>query len=391
MLYATELRGDLVWSQLPIELTREIILYLASTDDRTARNLRLVCRSTNVWVLPLLFRSLTFTTPEHITRFASILLPKRKLHIPALKSDLHNSPRALSSYSIESLALVVNTRLPSVETALANVALAFSRLKNLFITSKNLSSNGHWLRRYPIRPTTMMLLHFGSPHLVNYKDPIFQSVTHLYTSTLAGYRGSHVTDLPQLTHLAVHTRLDHPPEVIVSIAIDFLSILEAAPQLKLLVFTLDAEDIDDVRIDQWVTLLASRIKDSRFIVLPYFRHPRMEWEGLLREQPNVWERAVAYMAVKKDEDTCKIIRYMAEEMRNLRAEKAWLAQHKLRVNWEIDLVQREGYIPYEGDLTEQLERESVVRSQFPSLKFLSAEYSNTREWSFDLDRIEYVG
>ncbi|KAG6884892.1 hypothetical protein C0993_007401 [Termitomyces sp. T159_Od127] len=288
-----------------------------------------------------------------------MLLPKRKFHIPALKSNLHTVPRALSSYSIESLALMVNTQLPSVETALASVAPAFSQLKTLYITSRNLTSNAYWLRRYPIRPTTIVILHFGFPHLVNYQDPIFQCVTHLYTSTFVGYRESYVTDLPHLTHLAVHTRLQHPPETIMSITTEFRRVLESAPCLQLFVFTVDEDDVPAETVHEWNTALELCIEDRRFVVLPHFRDPRMEWEGLLRGQPDVWERALAWLTVMEgDED--EALRCRAAATQRLQADRAWLAGIKPRVDWEIDIVQREGYTPFEGDPTEN--REAVRRS-----------------------------
>ncbi|KAG6896441.1 hypothetical protein C0992_008271 [Termitomyces sp. T32_za158] len=340
----------MIWSRLPTELIREIIVYLASTDIAKAGNLRLVSRDTNVWVLPYLFRSLTFTTPDEITRFTSILLPKRKFHIPALKSKLHIVPRALSSYSIESLALMVNTQLPSVENALASVAPAFSNLKNLYITSRNLTSNAYWLRQYPIHPTTIVILHFGFPHHVNYQDPIFQCVTHLYTSTLVGYRNSQVTDLPQLTHLAVHTRLQHSPETIISITTEFRRILESAPHLLLFVFTIDKARVPPETVHKWEMALEPCKKDCRFILLPHFHDPRMEWEGLLRGQPDVWDRALTWLTGMKG-DVDAAFRYRIAESRRLQVEGEWLRRSKPRgkMDWEIDMVQREDFKQFEED------------------------------------------
>ncbi|GLB42466.1 hypothetical protein LshimejAT787_1104810 [Lyophyllum shimeji] len=335
-----------VWSRLPIELTREIILCLASTDTNEARSLRLVSRHTNVWVLPLLFRTLTLTTQEQVTRFASTLLPKRKLHIPALKSNLHNFPRPLSSYTIESLALVVNTRLPSVENALANVAPAFSRLKNLAITGQDLSANAHWLRQHPIHPPNMMILHFGSPYLVNFRDPIFRCVTHLYTSTLDGHRGSFVADVSQLSHLAVHTRLDHHPEIMSLIVERFLYLLDNMLQLQLFVFVLDSDDGPEEKSNEWMAALTPCLDDKRFIVLPHFRDPRMEWEAMLKGQNSVWDRALAWRDIRQRGDPREILEYRNEVMDEFRSEKRRLLEKRHPVEWEIDLVQREGLYPH---------------------------------------------
>lgn len=340
-----------VWSRLPIELIREIILYLGSTSSQIARALRLVSRSTNVWVLPVLFRTLTFTTPDHITRFASTLLPKRKLHIPALKSNLHTFPRPLASYTIESIALVVNTRLPSVEIALASVAPAFARVKNLVITGQNLSSNAHWLRQHPIYPKQMMILHFGSPHMVNFREPIFHSVTHLYTSVLFGYRNSSMVDLPQLTHLAVHTRTHPLADVAGEVVDQIRKTLQAMGQLQLFVLVLHSDANQGI----WMRILEPCLADAKFVLLPYFRNPRMEWQGMLEDRNSVWDRARAWRGVGYRDLYVKILQ-RETILTVLRSEETCLEQKKHSdPEWEVDLVQRENYSPYEGDPTERRE------------------------------------
>ncbi|KAG6827397.1 hypothetical protein H0H92_011948, partial [Tricholoma furcatifolium] len=340
-MYSFTCTRSTIWFGLPIELIREVLLHLASWDKKKAGDLRLVCRQANVWILPLLFSHITLRTTEQISQFASILLPKRKNRIPLLKSQLHTPPRPLSTYSIESLAFVVNTTLPSVENALANLAPAFSRLKNLFITSRDLSSNAYWLRQHPIRPTTMGILHFGTPNPVNYRDPIFQCVTHLYTSTLIGHRGTYVTDLPQLTHLAVHTRLTHSTETVARITASFLQILETMPRLKLFVFVIDKEGIPPEKIRAWRVLLGQCIKDERFVVLPHFLHPELEWNNLLTGQPNVWERALNWQILRKEGDAGKIARYWEEVTQRWWAEKERLNRAKPRTLWAIDMVEQE--------------------------------------------------
>ncbi|KAG5642347.1 hypothetical protein DXG03_002971 [Asterophora parasitica] len=347
-----------IWSRLPTELMREIILHTASIDITTAHSLRLVSRYTNIWVLPLLFRTLTLTSSNQITRFAATLLPKRKLHIPALKSTLHLSPRPLSSYTIESLALVINSRLPSIEVALEKVAPAFTGLKNLVITGQNYSANAHWIRQHSIYPKHVMILHFGSPHPVNYRDPMFRSVTHLYTCTLVGHKQSFVTDLPQLTHIAVHTRLKYPSDLIPVIADGFLRLLERSPQLQLFVFVLDSEGFYDETIREWHRALAKSLEDKRFIILPFFRHPRMEWECMLNGQANVWDRALTWRAVQLNNDQWERSRYEDEVSKEVRVENLFISKKNYPVDWEIDLMQRDDYVSYEGDPTER--REAVM-------------------------------
>ncbi|KAF9455669.1 hypothetical protein BDZ94DRAFT_1315978 [Collybia nuda] len=347
--------SEAVWSRLPMELMREIILYVASTNGRSARELRLVSRYVNIWVLPLLFRTLVLTTPEHITRFAATLLPKRKFHIPALKSTLHTFPRPLSSYTIDSLALVVNSRLPSVETALASVAPAFTHLKTLVITGQNMSSNAYWLRQNPIHPQKMMILHFGSPQLVNFKEPIFQSVTHLYTSVLVGYRESSVEHLPNLTHLAAHTRIDLSEDFATRVAHLLLATLESLPNLYSFVFVLNSDEISDSRLSLWSRLLEGCLRDKRFILLPYFRHPRMEWEAMLADEHTVWNRAQVWRRVKS-EDNFTQIQYHSDMLKAVRAEHATLPNKKyMEADWEVDLIEREGFYAMDADPTERRE------------------------------------
>ena len=109
--------------------------------------------------------------PDHVNRFSATLLPKRKNYIPALKSKLHIIPHLLSSYKVDTWVLVVNDWCPSIELALASVGPVFSGLSKLAITVRNLSSNAFWLRQRPIYAKVVFLIHYGSPHLVNFYEP----------------------------------------------------------------------------------------------------------------------------------------------------------------------------------------------------------------------------
>lgn len=334
---------------------REIILYVASTTAQNARGLRLVSRYANVWVLPLLFRTLVLTTPEHITRFAATLLPKRKFHIPALKSKLHTFPRPLSSYAVESLAFVVNTRLPSIETALASVAPAFTHLKTLVITGQNLSSNAYWLRQHPIHPQRMMILHFGSPQMVNFKEPIFQYVTHLYTSVLVGHRFSSVEHLPHLTHLAAHARIDLSEDLASQVAQLILATLESLLDLHSFVLVLNSDEVYDSRLMLWFRVLEGCLKDKRFTLLPYFRHPRMEWDAMLADEHTVWHRAEVWRRVES-EDNFTQIQYRGDMLKAVRAEYTLLPNKTyVEADWEVDLIERDGFFAMDADPTERRE------------------------------------
>lgn len=335
-----------------MELLREIILCLGSTSTRVACRLRLVSRIFNVWVLPLLFRTVTFTTPDDVTRFAATLLPKRKVHIPAMKSTLHTFPRPLSSYAINSLAFVVHTRLPSVEIGLASVAPAFTQVKNLVVTAQNLSSNAHWIRHHPIRPWYMMVIHFGFPHLFNYREPIFESVTHMYTSVLTGLRDTSVADLPRLTHLAVHTRGGISGTAAWGVANQIAKTLGALPRLERFVLVLGDPPADVPQLEEWKEILGSCMHDKRFSLLPYFRDLRQEWQDIVEGRENLWDRADTWCSLENETSPRKLC-YLAALVNGQYPVPPVLQKKPREPEWEIDLVQRVDYSPYEGDPAEK--------------------------------------
>ena len=304
-----------------------------------ARTLRLVCRYVNVWILPTLFHSLMLTSPDDVSRFTMTLLPKKKLHIPALKSQLHTFPCPLSSYNIISLALVVQTRLPSVEIALSNVAPAFSRLKNLVISGQNLSSNAHWLRQHPIHPQQMMILHFGFPQLVNFREPIFQSVTHLYSSILAGHRNSSVADIPFLTHLAVHTRIDPPDSTATRIVKQLFNTLEAMPQLQCLVLVLNGKGVIPPKLQLWENILKPCFSDQRFFLLPCFRGVYLECQDVLTSGSKVWDRAKRWRQIESQDDPSKT--QFMHSVSRMDPDTSRRIKNYMDAVWYIDLVQQD--------------------------------------------------
>jgi len=314
------------------------------------------------------------TSPDDISRFAAALLPKRKIHIPALKYQLHTFPCPLSSYAIESLALVVQTRLPSVEIALASVAPAFSRLKNLVISGQNLSSNAYWLRQHPIYPERMMILHFGYPQLVNFREPIFQSVTHLYTSTLAGHRSSSVTDVPLLTHLAVHTRIDLPQSTAVRIVQQLLNTLKATPQLQCLVLVLNSNELLHPKLQSWLNVLKPCFGDDRFFLLPFFRDVYLECQDMLASGSKVWDRAKFWRQVEFQDDTIKT-RFMHRVTRgDLDAPQR--TKTYMDAVWYIDLVQKDS----NPTLAQNDHRELFIHQNPPLVaNLIPTGYSLTRE------------
>ncbi|KAF8156080.1 hypothetical protein B0H34DRAFT_799143 [Crassisporium funariophilum] len=333
LLLSTGLSAYL-WRQLPIELMCEILLIMASNDMIDARQLRLVSSDVNVLVLPIVFRHVILLLPKHVTQFTATLLPKRKNYIPALKSKLHIMPRQLSSYRVDSLVLVVNNQRPSIESAMASVGDVFCGLTKLAITCQNLSSNAFWLRKHPIHPKIMLLVHYGTPHLVNFYDPIFESVTHLYTCITHGHRYSTVADMPALTHLAVSTRVSLPATTALKVAASLKAILETCDRLQRLVLLMGCAHIDESEFMMWEGWLEGCMKDKRFILFPDFRPPCWEWLDIVNGEHTLWDRAIAWpqeLNGWSDKETFPAIRN-------------WPGHE-----WEIDLVQRDDYHPPEDD------------------------------------------
>jgi hypothetical protein len=351
------------WANLPLELIRQILVDLALSGPQYARTLRLVSSDVNVLVLPLLFRDISICTTRDVSRLTTILLPKRKHNIPALKSRLHIIPRPLSTYTVGSCVLVINDRRPSIEEALAKIAPVFCGISNLAITARNLQAHGYWLRKHPVRPRTMMIVHYGSPCLVNYHDPIFENVRYLYTSVTHGHRASCVADLPSLTHLAVSTRRDLPEATARNVAASLHAILAQCQTLQRLVLVLDYGSLlsSGPIISEWESRVESCLSDRRFILLPDFRPPRLEWEDLVAHDPqkgahheSLWQRAERWKKRYSQATTTTTQCHAFErqklwfaflsdtQLRTAAAGGAGSTQYR-ELEWEIDLVERDDY------------------------------------------------
>jgi len=349
------------WANLPLELIREILYILAMLSEQNARDLRLVSSDVNVLVLPLLFRNISINKTKDVARLTTILLPKRKNHIPALKSRLHVIPRPLSTYKVKSCILVINDRRPSIEESLARIAPVFCSISNLAITARNLQAHGYWLRRHPIRPKTMMILHYGSPCLINYYDPIFENVVYLYTCITLGHRYSNVADLPSLTHLGVSTRHDLPEATAKNVAASLHAILKECQKLQMLVLVLDYTPLltsGSPFFSEWESRLEDCLSDGRFILLPDFRPPRLEWEDIVRVpqcdtvkgpesiqiHESIWKRAERWKkslsALSKPLEKRKLwLSFCSDTLLRM----AGSSSNDNEPEWEIDLVERDNY------------------------------------------------
>ena len=129
-----------------------------------------------------------------------------------------------------------------------------------------------------------MMIHYGSPHIVNYRDSIFENVTYFYRSITNGPRNSSVADLPVLSHLAVSTRHNLPVTLANIIAASLSGILKQCEKLQMLVLVLDfgSEFLWNLElITAWDLRLNDCFLDERFVLLPDFRSPRWEWDDIV--------------------------------------------------------------------------------------------------------------
>lgn len=370
-----------LWSTLPVELKRLILELVALDDINNARSLRLVSRDINVLVLPIVFHNVTIEHITDLTTVARTILPPPSPH-HKLKNKNPDPPRLLSTYTTASLALLIRQSLPSIEDALAAIGPAFSHIRYLAITSRNLSSNAFWLRANNVRPAYVMLLHHGSPRPVNWRDPILSRVTHLFTSSLDSHGRSTLSDLTNLTHIAVNTHAELPEDKIrcISEGLEWLLDADAFPRLQALVLALGRfpqpphygtiSYLNDATVQghyttllsHWRTHLRLCLASSKFYVFPDPHQPHNEWENWIHgDSPDIWEQAASYRAKHPNStifdprepevthDVDHLLRLIQVDFLQFNGslsapEKTSCRKRRLyRVDWEVDLVQREGY------------------------------------------------
>ncbi|KAJ3559412.1 hypothetical protein NP233_g11267 [Leucocoprinus birnbaumii] len=372
-----------LWSALPVELKRLILELVARDDVNEARTLRLVSRDINVLVLPIIFQNVFVENiPDLLSVTRTISPPPTPLH--RLKNKKTEPPRLLTTYNTTSLALLLSESLPSIENALARVGAVFSRIQYLAITSRNLSSNAFWLRQNRVRPTHIMLLHHGSPRPFNWRDKIFSQTTHLFTSSLDSHGPSTLSDLSNLTHLAVSTHSDLLDDKIRCIAhkLEWLLDPDTLPNLQAVVLGIEhfpqpppeyacghliidntARERYIYLLTRWRTHLQVCLGHSKFFILPDPLYPRDEWQSWINsDSPDIWQQAMSY---RERYPNSMVFEPRATEV--VHHSDYWLSMIEIdllppeddppltpdkpdprnrlfsKVDWEIDLVQREGY------------------------------------------------
>ena len=375
-----------VWSNLPIELVTQILLYAAFASRADAHSLCLVSSAVRRAVLPALYHNVLLRSASQVPAFVSPFIAKQKRppyhHYPS--SADHNNSNGSSSFNakllahipIHALALALPTKRPSLEVALARTAPALASLEHLALTAPLLGAHAHWLRAAPhVRPRTLTLYHLGRPAPVHYGEPFLRNVTHLYTSTLSGFRGTSPASLPSLTHIALSTRATQPPSIIDEVLAAARRMLSTCPHLVMLVLSLDptgsthtpaaiaastaaaaataascAHGAVGTATPYIITLpvpwraALARQRDPRLHVLPFALHARIMWRDIVAGGENsgvqdVFACAQAWRDAEARGATPVMLRLAAEAAMRNAALDSWKEDE-----WDLDLMTAPGYI-----------------------------------------------
>lgn len=373
-----------VWSNLPIELVTQILLYAAFASRADAHAFCLVSSAVRRAVLPALYHNVLLRSASQVPAFVSPFTAKqRRPPYHYYPSPTHNgsggsSPNSklLAHIPIHALALALPTKRPSLEVALARTAPALASLEHLALTAPLLGAHAHWLRAAPhVRPRTLTLYHLGRPAPVHFGEPFLRNVTHLYTSTLCGFRGTSPASLPSLTHIALSTRATQPPSVIDEVLAAARRMLNTCPHLVMLVLSLDstgststptaiaasaaaaaatagscahggigtaAPSIITLPVP-WRAALA-RQRDPRLHILPFALHARIMWWDVVAGGEgsgvqDVFACAQAWRDAEARGATSVMLRLAAEAALRNAALDSWKEDE-----WDLDLMTAPGYV-----------------------------------------------
>ena len=361
-----------IWSNLPIELVTHILLYAAFTSRADAHALCLVSSAVRRAVLPALYYNVLLRSANQVPAFVSPFTAKQSrlsIHIYCQGKNGSNNPNSklVAHIPIHALALALPTKRPSLEAALARTAPALASLEHLALTAPLLGAHAHWLRAASphVRPRTLLLYHLGRPAPVHFGEPFLRGVTHLYTSTLSGFRGTSPASLPALTHVVLCTRAMQPSPVIDEVIAAARRVLSSCPHLVMLVLSLDTTGTAHTAAAAgagasggsgnatpsaitlpaaWRTALA-RQRDPRLHVLPFALHARVMWRDIAAGDvagsatQDVFACAQAWREAE-ERGAASILMRMATEvaLRNA-ALDSWKEDE-----WDLDLMTAPGYI-----------------------------------------------
>ncbi|KAI0261890.1 hypothetical protein BC834DRAFT_421921 [Gloeopeniophorella convolvens] len=325
------------WSNLPIELVAEILLYAAFASRADAYALCLVSSAVRRAVLPALYHNVLLRYAGQVPHFVAPFTAREKPF--AFPSALRNT-KLLAHAPIYSLALALPTKRPSLESALARVAPALGSLKHLALTAPLLGAHAHWLRASHIRPHTVMLYHLGRPAPVHFAEPFLRSITHLHTSTLSGFRDSSLASLPALTHVALTTRATQASHAIDEVLASARRVLATCPNLKMLVLSLDgAHGVLPAPWRAALSVAPARQRDQRLYVLPYARRPRVEWHDIASGAPDVFDFARVWRDAEARGLHATTVRLAAEAGARNAALNSWKEDE-----WDLDMMTAPGYV-----------------------------------------------
>ena len=383
-----------VWSNLPIELVLQILLYAAFASRGDAHALCLVSSAVRRAVLPALYHNVLLRSASQVPAFVSPFTAKQRRppychypplaasrgHIDNVTSGGSPNTKLLAHIPIHALALALPTKRPSLEVALARTAPALTSLEHLALTAPLLGAHAHWLRGAPhVRPRTLMLYHLGRPAPAHFGEPFLRNVTHLYTSTLCGFRGTSPASLPSLTHIALTTRATQPPTTIDEVLATAKRVLSTCPHLVMLVLSLDAtgstptptaitsaaaaaaaaagndtcpHEGSGTATHSIVTLpvpwraALARQRDPRLHVLPFALHARIMWQDVVAGADgggsgaqDVFACAQAWREAEARGATSVMLLLAAEAALRNAALDSWKEDE-----WDLDLMTAPGYI-----------------------------------------------
>ena len=371
-----------VWSTLPIELVTQILLYVAFASRVDAHALCLVSSAVRRAVLPALYHNVLLRHAAQVPAFVSPFATYTIRHISRRSSSPGNA-KLQAHIPIHALALALPTKRPSLEVALARAAPALSSLEHLALTAPLFGAHAHWLRdssssssnrsteqQRGIQPRTLMLYHLGRPAPIHFGEPFLQRVTHLYTSTLTGFRGSSPASLPALTHIALSTRAAQPNAIIDEVLASARRVLSACPDLAMLVLALEGAQIPaqvqtQMQLQELVlshhgqsepapsfgisalpapwcsalTQLSARQRDPRLYVVPFALRARLAWQDIIGGAPDVFACARAWRNAEARGDAASMLRLVEEVATRNAALETWKEDE-----WDLDLMTAPGYV-----------------------------------------------
>jgi hypothetical protein len=372
-----------IWSDLPIELVTHILLYAAFTSRADAHTLCRVSSAVRRAVLPALYYNVLLRSASQVPAFVSPFTAKQsRLPIHLYRHSKNDSTdsndpncKLVAHIPIHALALALPTKRPSLEAALARTAPALASLEHLALTAPLLGAHAHWLRAASphVRPRTLLLYHVGRPAPVHFGEPFLRGVTHLYTSTLSGFRGTSPASLPILTHVALCTRATQPSPVIDEVIAAVRRVLSSCPHLVMLVLSLDTTGSPHTTATagsgsssssssssssgssnappSFITLPApwraalARQRDPRLYVLPFALHARMMWRDIAAgdaagsSTQDVFACAQEWRKAEERGAASIMARLATEVALRNAALDSWKEDE-----WDLDLMTAPGYI-----------------------------------------------